>query len=406
MAMSLTRDEIYQNVELSQRLYNNGVNISEEILRGLDFDSRYLEQIYSQFNMNHVAHTATKLPDSFRAPSGYRFRFCFDPNSREYSIVKDGGVYVLNHRDRGLFEITFEPKPAWYNRETSDGKKMCRVMQYVGRSKFTVSYSNECSLQDKGLDCLFCNINATKKTFGELQGLDMKNPIQIAECVQAAFDEGFKRFFVTGGFIPERREVEYYMDVAEAVREKTGLEIFHGQAVIGAPLDLSVIDKYKEVGYDAISTNMEIWDPNIFKTICPGKEQICGGRDNWVRALEHEVEVFGRGRVRSTFVAGIEPKQSLLEGLEYLISRGVVADPSQWNPNPGSALEGHRAPTAEWYYDLSLKTYALYRKHGITHFNYFETINGEDTVCDYLFNADGDVLPWERELYPALAGAA
>ncbi|MDR1488030.1 MAG: nitrogen fixation protein NifB [Deltaproteobacteria bacterium] len=402
----LTRDEIYRNVELAQRMLNSGINLDLDIIKELDFDDCYLEQIYSQFNMNHVSYTATKLPDSFRSPSGYRFRLCFDPHSREYSIVKEGGAYVLNHRGKALFEITFEPKPAWYNKDTSDGKKMCRVMQYVGRSKLTVSYSNECALQDKGLDCLFCNINATKKTFGELQGLDMKNPIQIAQCVKAAFDEGFRRFFVTGGFIPERREVEYYVDVAEAVRDITGKEVFEGQAVIGAPLDLEVIDKYKAVGFDAIATNMEIWDTNIFKTICPGKEQICGGRDNWVRALEREVEVFGRGRVRSTFVAGIEPKQSLLEGLEYLISRGVVAQPSQWNPNPGSALEGHRAPKAEWFLDLTLKTYALYRKYGITHQDYYDTINGEDTVCDYLFNADGDVLPWERDQYPTLAGAA
>jgi hypothetical protein len=402
----LTRDEIYQNIELSQRLYNSGIRIEEGLLRRLDFDNELLEQIYSQFNMNHVSHTATKLPFSFRGPSGYLFRLCFDPASKEYSISEEGGAFVLNHLAKPLFEITFERKPHWYDLETFDGKKMSRVMQYVGPSKITVSYSNECSLQDKGLDCLFCNINATKRTFGELQGLDLKNPRQIAECVQAAFNEGFRRFFVTGGFIPERREVEYYMDVAEAVKELTGQSPLAGQAVIGAPLDLGVIEKYKEVGYDAISTNMEIWDPNIFKAICPGKEKLCGGRDNWVRALEREVEVFGRGKVRSTFVAGIEPKASLLEGFERLISIGVVCDPSQWNPNPGSALEGHRAPTAEWFYDLALKTYALYRKHGITHLDYYNTINGENTVCDYLFNADGDVLPWERDEYPALVRAA
>jgi hypothetical protein len=403
MATVLTRDEIYNNVELSQKMYNSGIAIGDDILRELDYENTYLEQIYSQFNMNHVSHTATKLPDSFRSPSGYRFRVCFDPGAVEYSITKDDGAYYLNHRGKQLFEVTFEKKPKYYDKVTSDGKKMSKVVQYVGKSKITVSYSNECSLQDKGLDCLFCNINATKKTFGELQGLEMKNPKQIAECVAAAYEEGFRRFTVTGGFIPERREVDYYIDVAEAVREKTGLDDFRGQAVIGAPLDLDVIDKYKAAGFNSVSTNMEIWDKNIFKTICPGKEQICGGRDNWVRVLEYEAKVFGRGNVRSTFVAGIEPKSSLLEGLQYLIERGIVADPSQWNPNPGSALEGHRAPTAEWFYDLALKTYALYRKNGITHENYYNTINGEDTVCDYLFNADGDILPWEKELYPSLA---
>ena len=48
------------------------------------------------------------------------------------------------------------------------------------------------------------------------------------------------------------------------------------QLVLAAPLDLSTIDKYKEAGYRTIATNMEIWDENYFKTICPGKEEICG----------------------------------------------------------------------------------------------------------------------------------
>ncbi|MDR0651995.1 MAG: hypothetical protein LBG12_01680 [Synergistaceae bacterium] len=406
MPAILTRDEIFRNVELAHRIYNDGIAISEEIIGGLDYDNTYLEQIYGQFNMNHVNHKTTKLPDSFRSASGFRFPVCFDPGSKEFSITEDGGKYFLNQYGKELFEIFFEKKPKWYDKKTSDGKLMARVCQYIGPSKISVSYSNECALQDKGLDCLFCNINATKKNFGELQGLEMKNPRQIAETVKAAYAESFRHFNITGGFIPERREVEYYIDVAEAIQEETGLDNFEGMAVIGAPLDLEVVDKYREAGYRSISTNMEIWDKNIFKTICPGKEQICGGRDNWVRVLEYEVEVFGRGNVRSTFVAGIEPKSSLLEGIEYLTGIGVVAQPSQWNPNPGSALEGHRAPTAEWFYDLTLKTYALYRKNGLTHLDYYNCINGEDTVCDYLYNADGDILPWERELYPGLAKSA
>ncbi|MDR2455957.1 MAG: nitrogen fixation protein NifB, partial [Deltaproteobacteria bacterium] len=239
-AALLTRDEIYRNVELSQRMLNAGVRIDEDILRSLDFEKTYLEQIYSQFNMNHVSHLATKLPQTFISASGYHFRLCFDPNSREYSIEREDGVLVLRHLGQTLFEIEFERRPKWYDLALSGGKKMCQVMQFVGPSKITVSYSNECSLQDKGLDCLFCNINATKKTFGEIQGLEMKTPLQIAQCVKAAGEEGFRRYFVTGGFIPERRECEYYVDVAEAVREVAGEKAIKGQAVIGAPLDLDV----------------------------------------------------------------------------------------------------------------------------------------------------------------------
>jgi len=53
--------------------------------------------------------------------------------------------------------------------------------------------------------------------------------------------------------VPERREVEYYLDVAENIKNSLGTNEFNGTACIGAPLDFSIIDKYKEAGYVAAS---------------------------------------------------------------------------------------------------------------------------------------------------------
>ncbi|MDR1066265.1 MAG: nitrogen fixation protein NifB [Clostridiales bacterium] len=401
MARALTRDELFRNIDLTERLFNDGIAIDEDILQELDFENSYLEQVHGCFNMNHVTHLKTKLPNSFRDPTGYSFNVTFDPASH-FSITRDSGRYVLQDKGKPLFEIFFQKKPKYYDKLTSDGARMSSVAQYVGRSKITIAYSNECSLQEKGLDCLFCNINATKSSYADLEGLGLKTSLQIAETTKAAYDEGYRRLTITGGFIPERREVDYYIDVAEAIQELTGLEDFGGTACIGAPLDLNVIDKYKEAGYNSIATNMEIWDSNMFKTICPGKELICGGHQNWINVLKREVEVFGKGHVRSYFVAGIEPKATMLEGIQYLMELGVVAIPLQWNPNPGSALEGHRAPTSEWFHDVVLKTYSLLRKNNFTHEDFYVSTNGEETVFDYLFNADGDFLPWEKDIYSQL----
>jgi hypothetical protein len=136
--------------------------------------------------------------------------------------------------------------------------------------------------------------------------------------------------------------------------------------VVGAPLDFSIIDKYKEAGYRNVAMNIEIWDKHIWKTICPGKDSQCGGWENWVRALEYMVKVFGRGRVRSNIVSGIEPKKSVLEGVEYLSDIGVVSLPGPWCPNPGSELEGHRTPETSWHLDNYYKFAAIYRRKGYT----------------------------------------
>jgi hypothetical protein len=399
--MSFTRAEGLANVSLVIKVETEGVNINPEIFKTLDFENEYLEQVHACFDWNFENYVSTKVPDAFRfKKTGFLVPVYWNPKS-EYEIVQDNGhFYLTNRKGEAFDEIYFEKKPAFYNKTTSDGKKMSRIAQTLSKGRVAITYSNECSLKDKGLDCLFCNINDTKNRFGEIEHLEWKTPQQIAEVVAEAYKEGFVGYNLTGGFIPERREVEYYIDVIEAVIDQVGTEDVHGMACVGAPTDLSVIEKYKEAGYQHIATNLEVWDRNIFKTICPGKEQLCGGRDNWIAALKHEVEVFGKGNVRSILVAGLEPKESLLEGIEYLASIGVMGFASIWKPCIGSALEGHRSPEPEWHQDVVERIYKIHRKYGFTLENmyYSSYRNGVDNANAYLYKLDGDHLPWEEKL--------
>ena len=266
-------------------------------------------------------------------------------------------------------------------------------------TKVSVAYSNECALKDKGLDCKFCNINATKSRFADLQGIAWKTPRQIAETYAKAREEGYESITITGGFVPERREVEYYIDVMESVLEVSGLtpEEVRGMACVGAPQDLSVIDKYKEAGYTNIATNMEVWDEDMFRYICPGKIQFGGDHDHWVRALKHEVEVFGKGNVRSLFVGGLETKERLIEGIEELASFGVIVQPCIWKPCIGSALEGHRSPETQWHQDVMDKTFAILKKNGFTFDQYYYGLGCTNVLGNY-FKLDGQWMPWEEKV--------
>lgn len=379
-------------------LDNEGVNVNPEDFKNLDYENTYAEQIRSQFDWNFKNYVSSKIPAAFRLKTtNFHSRLYWNPSS-QYSIVKDGEEFLLiKGKDEVLDKVYFERKPKFYNKKTSDGKDMSRIVQARSKGRLSITYSNECALLDKGMDCLFCNINDTKRRFGELDHIEWKNPQEIGETVAEGYREGYRGFNLTGGFIPERREVKYYLDVIEAVKEHTGIEDVHGMACVGAPSDLSVIEKYKEAGYQHIATNIEIWDENIFKAICPGKEQLCGGRQNWINVLKKEVEVFGKGNVRSCLVAGIEPKESLMEGVEYLASLGVIACPNIWKPCIGSALEGHRSPITEWHEEVVERTYQIYKKYGFN-LEQFYYVRGTDEVYAYLFEIDGKTLPWEEKL--------
>lgn len=386
--MSNKKDVLHKELKLKTEVEVDGINFKPSVFKDLALGTEYMEQVHTGFEMDRLPHVGINYPVGFYLPNGLFSYLRWSPES-SFDIRKQGLGYVLLKNKKEVAEIDFIKRPGYYALKTSDGEPMSHVANFIPDGCLIVCYSNECSLKEKGKDCLFCNINTTADTYSEAEGIFWKTPKQIGEAIAAGFKEGIgDHVTITGGFVPERREVEYYFDVGEEIKKHTGLEDFNGTAVIGAPLDFSVIEKYKEIGYRTIAMNLEIWDKNIWKTICPGKDEVCGGWDNWVKALEYSVKVFGHGRVRSNFVAGIEPKKTILEGVEYLASKGVVNQAGAWCPNPGSDLEGHRTPEPEWHLDLNYRIADIFRKYGFTYKQLYDCSPGSSFLTHDIYKIE------------------
>lgn len=392
---SWSKEEFDRNVRFYLELYLYGVDFDPAIFKPLDF-SKYATKVRPMFEFSQRTSFEQKIPIGFYLPDGSVYGILWIPGS-DYTIRREGEEYFLYHKEERLFPIQFVKNQPYCEKTTKDGTKVSEILVpplFVPDTG--CSYSNECYLGEKGLACKFCNINATNKLYSEHQEYNFKNPKAIAEAVKYAYEDGCNHFNLTGGFIPERRELEYYIDVAEAIQDATGLEDFNGTAVIGAPLDLSIIDKYKEAGYRTVATNIEIGDPLIWKAVCPGKDQYFGGREHWIECLKYEAQVFGRGRVRSSIVAGIESRDTILECAEELASYGVIPQVQPWVPNKGSAFEGHQTPTLEWHHELIKAVYAIHKKYGFTHQQVYDVMGGSSAVIyDYYYDYDGDHVVYE-----------
>lgn len=397
MPIEAIKKQLYRELKIKNEVSVEGVNVDSVIFRHLDLGGAFQEQVHLCFEMDHETHEGIQLPAGFETPGGLNIPFKWDRRS-DYKIIWDGATYLLTYKEEPLFHIVFNKRPQYFDLKSSDGTPFQTIAGYsvgfVAGSAISVAYSNECALKEKGQDCLFCNINATKSTYAESEGIGWKNPRQIAEAVETAYRlDGVTHMTLTGGFIPERREVDYYLDVAESIQDVTGLNDFNGTAVIGAPADLSIIDKYKDAGFRTISINLEVWDENYFKVILPGKSQQCGGREYWLKALEYAAKVFGRGKVRTSFVTGIEPKAATLEGVEYLASRGILSLAGAWTVNPGSALEGHRTPEPAWHLDMAYQCYNIFKKYGFGYKDYFDISPFPHFLVNDLFAIEEERLP-------------
>lgn len=386
--MSTIKEELYTELKLKLALSIDGVTYKPGIFDDiLEKDPGLKKQDYCSWDLDLVTTASYNIPSTFLLKNGFPVGLVTNKDSI-YEIVRKGDKFSIAKKGVILSDISFPEAPKYYSQTTKEGVSFKDIganatLGYKDKS-IAVAYSTECSVKDKGQTCLFCVFNGTK-------GLDngegatkplWKYPNQIADTIKAAYDEGFTHLTITGGFVPERREVEYYLDVAENIKEVLGRDNFNGTACIGAPLDLTVIDKYKEAGYSTISFNTEVWLKEWFEVYCPGKVTECGGYDNWINAIKYAINVFGEGNVRSNFVAGLQPKEILLEGIDYLASIGVVAVASSWVPALGSPLEGHRSPTVDWHWDVQLKVAQILRKYGRTYEQIFNATAGRGLTLD------------------------
>jgi biotin synthase-related radical SAM superfamily protein len=391
--MSDIKQKLLEELHLKLELDVEGIDYGTEVIAAFAENFGILKRL-------NLPELDPKVLDKLQLPIGITLPLGTDIGATpvkgsDYTLTKEDSTFVLKKRGSLLAQVTLTPQPAWTQKNVSDGTPMYEVgYSTSGNSKdksIIFSYSSECSVKEKNETCLFCCLNGNSIL---KQGAQLwRNPVQIAETAKAAYDEGYSHLTITGGFIPERRELEYYLDTAEKIQEAIGRKDFNGQACIGAPVDLNVLDRYKEAGFASVGLNTEVWSKGWFEVICPGKVTECGGYDNWVNALKHAVDVFGRGNVRSIFVAGLQPKEILLEGIEQLSEWGIVVIASPWKPYQGSPLEGHRSPTIDWHWDIQQKTAAIQRKNGLTYRNHFNASPARSLTMELIALEEGQLPP-------------
>ncbi|AEF85872.1 radical SAM domain protein [Treponema primitia ZAS-2] len=398
--MSDLKEALYDELKLKLALGLEGVRYDEGAFDKLIQQNAALKKReICTWDKDLITKRSYVLPYAVVLPLGIQAAVVADRHS-PYKISEKDGVFSLSYFGEWIANLDFPKPPAFYSKLTSDGTPMREVANdSSGGSQdksIVIGYSTECALKDKGNFCLFC-------TQGQSKGLDknaeippFRNPLQIAETVEAAYSEGFSHLTITGGFIPERREVEYYLDVAEAVKDRLGVDDFNGTACIGAPQDIYVIDKYKEAGFSTIAFNIEVWNEQYFNIVCPGKVEMCGTFDHWVKTIEYAISVFGKGKVRSNFVVGLQPKDVLFQGFDYLASIGVVTVASSWVPVIGSPLEGFRSPTVDWHWDAQLQHVRLLQKYGRTYEELFNA-SPSRTLTAEIYQIESEELPAFRQ---------
>lgn len=251
-----------------------------------------------------------------------------------------------------LMTVTVPEVPHYYSLRTSRGLPMRSVMPLAGDfggatifphcvyfGRFVDDY--------KGKECRFCGIDENLES-----GRDVypKKPEDFVETVAEARKHPFFRHgpvFAGGSTPPPDRGAKVHARYLKPLKEAFPDNWL--RLTIAPPEHESYIDMLFEAGADLVGFNYEVYDPQLFDKMCPGKvkdiEKGVPGHAHYDRMIRYMVRTFGSGHASANIIAGLEPAQSTVNGIAHLASMGVIPTIFVFVPLKGTALEDHSPPS-------------------------------------------------------------
>jgi len=366
----------YKYLELKAELLVDGIWATPNALK--EVGNKYKEQNHGLFGWDFEDHVGTTLPDDFVLPDGTVVQFR-NNNRSSYHVTVEGNDLILSNEKENICKVEWIPRPAYYDLETPNQNRMVKIGQIGGEDCLFFCYQNYCSHFSRGEECLFCNLVSTSTTYDSV--LKKKSTEDIGDVAKVAFSEGnVKHVLLTGGCINHQKEIELVGEILKSIRKHTGFDRIPGTILPSPAKGIDEIKRYYDTGIQAIGFSMEIWDKNLYEVICPGKSKSTS-HETFINSIRDAVKIFGEGNVYGVFVMGLETKKTFLEGIKELTSLGANVVPFVWSPNPGSKLEGHRAPTSRWFVETVLEASDIVHAANIP--------SGDENHC---YKCDGNSL--------------
>jgi uncharacterized radical SAM superfamily protein len=265
-----------------------------------------------------------------------------------YTLHKETGRYLVHYQGDPVTAVDLSPRPAWYEEKTSSGKTMTRVGTLQG-TYLGVYPAKVCEYWTEKPDktnCKFCSVGLNLG----VDDADEKTVEEVMEVVRAARRGSGITYvdFNTGHY-----EGDTYLDILEPfiVRIKRELGLLVG---VQTPphRDLARYDHLRDIGVNRVSFCFEIFDPELFEEICPGKHREYG-LDHYLEAVRYCAELGKRGPKDEPWVsngeiiAGLEPPESSIAAIDWITSVGAIPTVCVFRPLKGTDMADAEPPETE-----------------------------------------------------------
>lgn len=283
-----------------------------------------------------------------------------EPFAQSSPYVLEGepasAYWIRDSRTDDYYRVQLPQEPVWYQRFTSRDVPMSQIGVLQG-TYLGIYVNAVCAFwhAKPALNCKFCT---TGRNVGHAE-LATKSVEDVVETCWAAKEEsGITFVHFNGGYQGRHglKEIEPYIT---AVKQEVGL-------LVGVQLtpdsDLSEYNRLVDLGVDHLSFCLELLDPEWFAKICPGKAKTLG-QALFLEAMEHAAKLLPRGAVSGEIIAGIEPIENTIGGIERIVSAGAFPTVCIFRPTVGSEMAGWPSPGYDDMRRVMLAMYESCRRH-------------------------------------------
>jgi len=350
---------------------NSGIELKASLLsRGLNFPIDIFSKYKGEFYANQYVYGNTSRVDlAHRIPqvlllgneilSAVLRRentpWTLDIEDNEVRLYYSGN-YV---RTLGLPEV-----PAYFGQTLRDGTRTEDFISVAGEDTPGYFIFPECYYFEKAVPCGFCSLKGTRKSVAKKMATVFDRE-KVTEATRLFQNTPWRDIpiisFTAGTALTDDETRDQIIDPIHSTYDALDPKIpIH--ALVHPPHDFKLIDEYKKAGVTTIAFNIEVYDRELFKKICPGKDREYG-YDKWMEAIEYARGVFGDYKVFCGLVWGLEPPESSMEGNAHFAERGIAIASNIFHNDPKSVLQKHPHPSEKDILDIARHLSGLYQRY-------------------------------------------
>lgn len=263
------------------------------------------------------------------------------------------GNFVLMLWDVFLTKVHLRSSDPIGKNQTTNGF-FYEEISYLGNDRFRIYHRNGCYFKSCDIGCQFCDIEKADKQF----------TLTDIEEVIDAYDNmpQIRHYMIGGGSDAPELGFEQIIEIAKMIRRKKAAPIY---LMSLPPKNIEILKHLKKAGITEVAFNLETYDREIACRYMPGKGSI--PLSIYENAFKEAVALWGKnGNVRTIFIVGLEPVESLLAGVEYVCKLGVSPILALFKPIEGTQLSYLLPPSHQEILKICLAVEALCKQYNVS----------------------------------------